>query len=86
MEGIENRKAYFMAVVAYWDGDEVHTFTGRVDGEISERIRGSGGFGYDPIFLFGERTFAEMSIEEKNRVSHRRKAFEKFFEWVRYNY
>ncbi len=79
MEGVENRKAYFKAVVAYYDGKEVHTFTGIVEGEISSEIRGSEGFGYDPIFLYQGKTFAEMKTEEKNKVSHRKRAFEKFF-------
>ncbi len=79
MEGVENRKAYFKAVVAYYDGNDVHTFTGVVEGEISKEVRGSEGFGYDPIFLYQGRTFAEMKTEEKNKVSHRRRAFEKFF-------
>ncbi len=85
MEGVEDRRAYFMAVVAYWDGKTVRTFTGRVDGEISREIRGTQGFGYDPIFLYGDRTFAEMSTEEKNRFSHRRRAFEEFFKWFKEN-
>ncbi len=79
MEGVENRKAYFKAVVAYYDGKEVHTFTGIVEGEISREMRGSEGFGYDPIFLYQGKTFAEMKTEEKNKVSHRKRAFEKFF-------
>ncbi len=81
MEGVENRDAYFLAVIAYWDGNEVRTFTGRVDGRIAEEVRGDKGFGYDPIFEYNGRTFAEMG-EEKNEVSHRRKALEKFFEWL----
>lgn len=85
MEGVDDRRAYFMAVVAYWDGEEVHTFTGRVDGEISKTVRGEHGFGYDPIFLLGGKTFAEMTTEEKNRFSHRRMAFEKFFSWFKEN-
>lgn len=85
MEGVEDRRAYFMAVVAYWDGNTVRTFTGRVDGEISREMRGTQGFGYDPIFLYGDRTFAEMSTEEKNRFSHRRRAFEEFFKWFKEN-
>ncbi|MCD6492270.1 MAG: XTP/dITP diphosphatase [Archaeoglobaceae archaeon] len=80
MKGIKNRKAYFIAVIAYFDGKNVHTFIGRVDGEISEKIRGTKGFGYDPVFLYGDKTFAEMG-DEKNEVSHRRKALERFFEW-----
>ena len=85
MEGVENRKAYFMAVVAYFDGKEVRTFTGKVEGEISREMRGTQGFGYDPIFLYGNKTFAEMATEEKNQVSHRRKAFEEFFRWLKEN-
>ncbi len=81
MDGVEDRRAYFMAVIAYWDGKEVKTFTGRVDGKISEEIRGEHGFGYDPIFEFEGKTFAEMG-EEKNEYSHRRRALEKFFEWL----
>lgn len=85
MEGVENRRAYFMAVVAYFDGKEVRTFTGKVEGEISREIRGTQGFGYDPIFLYGDKTFAEMTTKEKNQVSHRRRAFEEFFRWLKEN-
>lgn len=83
MKEEENRKAYFKAVVAYFDGKDVHIFTGMVSGEIAREARGAGGFGYDPIFLYNGRTFAEMETEEKNRVSHRRRAFEKFFMWLK---
>ncbi|MDI9611079.1 MAG: XTP/dITP diphosphatase [Archaeoglobaceae archaeon] len=78
MAGIKNRKAYFKAIVAYFDGSKIKTFDGIVHGEIALEIRGRKGFGFDPIFLYGDRTFAEMG-EEKNLVSHRRKALEKFF-------
>ncbi|MEM0301740.1 MAG: XTP/dITP diphosphatase [Archaeoglobaceae archaeon] len=78
MTGIPNRKAYFKAVVAYFDGTKVMTFEGIVEGEIATEIRGDKGFGFDPIFLYGNKTFAEMG-EEKNLVSHRRRALEKFF-------
>ncbi|MCS7144376.1 MAG: XTP/dITP diphosphatase [Archaeoglobaceae archaeon] len=82
MSGIENRKAYFKAVIAYFDGSEINTFEGLVEGEIATEIRGDKGFGFDPIFLYGDRTFAEMG-EEKNLVSHRRKALEKFFRKIK---
>ncbi len=85
MDGVEDRRAFFMAVVAYFDGSTVRTFTGKVEGEIAREIRGTQGFGYDPIFLYGDKTFAEMSTEEKNRVSHRRRAFEEFFRWLKEN-
>lgn len=81
MDGVKNRKAYFKAVLAYWDGKEIHLFEGKVEGEIAMAIRGSGGFGFDPIFLYNRKTFAEMG-EEKNEVSHRRRALEKFFTWL----
>ncbi|WP_456469445.1 XTP/dITP diphosphatase [Archaeoglobus sp.] len=83
MRDAENRRAYFKAVVAYFDGKDVHTFSGKVEGEIAREAKGTEGFGYDPIFLYNGRTFAEMTSEEKNRVSHRRRAFEKFFSWLK---
>ncbi len=82
MEGVEDRRAYFLAVVAFWDGEKVLTFKGRVDGMITKEMRGDKGFGFDPIFEYNGKTFAEMG-EEKNEVSHRRKALEKFFEYLK---
>lgn len=82
MAGVENRKAYFKAVIAYFDGSKIRTFDGVVDGEIALEIRGEKGFGFDPIFLYDNRTFAEMG-EEKNLVSHRRRALEKFFSSIK---
>jgi len=73
MDGVSNRKAYFLAVIAYFDGEKVLTFKGRVEGRIAEEMRGKGGFGFDPIFEYSGRTFAEMGEEEKNKVSHRRR-------------
>lgn len=58
----------------------VKLFTGAVPGQIVEP-RGDGGFGYDPVFEHDGRTFAEMSPEEKNAVSHRGRALAKFAEW-----
>ncbi|AIY90856.1 XTP/dITP diphosphatase [Geoglobus acetivorans] len=81
MEGVENRKARFVCVIAYTDGNEMQIFTGEVEGEIAHEARGEAGFGYDPIFEVSGRTFAEMG-EEKNAVSHRRRAAEKFFSWL----
>jgi XTP/dITP diphosphohydrolase len=82
MKGVEDRRAYFLAVVAFWDGEKVLTFKGRVDGTIAREMRGEKGFGFDPIFEYNGKTFAEMG-EEKNEVSHRRKALEKFFEYLK---
>ncbi|WP_135365659.1 non-canonical purine NTP pyrophosphatase [Halosimplex halophilum] len=67
------------------DGDDgdlpVKLFYGVVPGEIVEP-RGSGGFGYDPIFEYDDRTFAEMDPDEKNAVSHRGRALAKFADWL----
>lgn len=86
LEGSEDRSARFDCLVAYHDGEEVHTFEGTVRGHVAEKPRGEGGFGYDPIFEVKEdeegRTFAEMPPEEKNAVSHRRRAFEAFAEFL----
>ncbi len=82
MEGVENRKAYFLAVIAFFDGKKVLTFKGKVEGRIAEEMRGDKGFGFDPIFEYSGRTFAEMG-EEKNEVSHRRRALEEFFGYLK---
>ena len=86
LEGVENRKAYFQSVVAYYDG-ELHIFTGRTAGRITRKKRGTGGFGFDPIFQPEgfSKTFAEMTTEEKNRISHRGRAFKAFSEWLKEN-
>ncbi|WP_010479481.1 XTP/dITP diphosphatase [Thermococcus zilligii] len=86
MEGLNDRRAYFKSVIAYWDG-ELHTFEGRVDGEITTEPLGSGGFGFDPIFRPEgfEKTFAEMTTEEKNRISHRGRALKAFATWLKEN-
>ena len=76
----DDHRADFRAVIAFADGETVETFHGRVRGRIVEP-RGSGGFGYDPIFAHGDRTFAEMDVEEKNAVSHRGRALEGFADW-----
>ena len=78
LAGQPNRAARFRTVVALAPADgAVHEFAGAVAGHISEAARGTGGFGYDPVFVPTEgdgRTFAEMSGTEKNRVSHRARA------------
>ncbi len=81
MDGIEDRTAFFMAIIAYWDGNKIKLFEGKVEGKIANEIRGTGGFGYDPIFEYEGRTFAEMG-DEKNEYSHRRRALESFFKWL----
>ncbi len=74
------RAAYFLCAIALAErGRAIAVVTSRVDGEILESPRGTGGFGYDPMFYFPalKKTFAELSREEKNQISHRGKAFRK---------
>jgi XTP/dITP diphosphohydrolase len=73
-----DRKAYFVcAIAAAQNGRPLAVVTDRVDGEILREPRGSGGFGYDPVFYFPplKKTFAELLPQEKNQYSHRGKAF-----------
>lgn len=94
MEGKTLRTARFRTVIAMKGrlpgagGAPVsvdETVEGRIDGTITCRTTGSGGFGYDPVFMpeGGRRTFAEMTIEEKNSISHRGRALEKAAERMR---
>jgi XTP/dITP diphosphohydrolase len=76
----QERHAHFVCAIALAQhGRAMAIVTDRVDGEILQAPRGSGGFGYDPIFYFPplRKTFAELSAEEKNEYSHRGKAFRK---------
>jgi XTP/dITP diphosphohydrolase len=86
MEGVKNRDAYFMSVVAYSSptDDEPTCFVGKIKGKIISELKGTEGFGYDPIFVpngSDGRTFAEMSTDEKNVLSHRAQALRLFAEW-----
>ena len=71
--------AYAKTIVGYYDGNHLELFEGKIDGKIPEKARGESGFGWDPIFIpkGHEKTFAEMSGDEKNVVSMRRLAAEK---------
>lgn len=84
MQGKNNRRACFKTVVALILDGKTHFFEGRVDGTIIESPRGGEGFGYDPVFVpdgFSE-TFAEMSAEQKNKISHRGRAMAKLIEFL----
>jgi len=85
MSGITDRRAVFKCAVAFCSpGLPPLAFEGKAYGSISSSIRGSGGFGFDPIFIprSGDgRTFAEMPPEDKDRLSHRGAAFRAFGEW-----
>lgn len=75
----ENRKAKFRTVIALILNNKEYTFDGVVEGEITKEQNGSEGFGYDPIFKPEgfETTFAEMTSEAKNKISHRGRAVQK---------
>lgn len=79
-----NRKARFRTVISLiWNGEE-HFFEGVVEGTIRYELSGAAGFGYDPIFQPDgyTKTFAEMSLEEKNAISHRAKAMDKLLDFL----
>lgn len=93
MRGEKNRRAAFHCVVsiAVPSGPAL-TYEGQCQGVITEEVQGEGGFGYDPVFFCPElgKTFAQASMEEKNRISHRGKAlqevgaeFDKILVWLR---
>lgn len=85
MEGVENRKAYFITVLCYYDDQGARYFEGRVHGNLLLENKGFKGFGYDPIFVpdgYG-MTFAEMNPEDKNRISHRKQALDLFLDFLR---
>ena len=79
LEGSPNRKARFRTVITLMTPTFTRQFEGIVNGQIIEEYRGTGGFGYDPIFLPDgqNKTLAEMSMEEKNSISHRASAVNK---------
>jgi len=78
------RTGRFVCVLAAaWDGKTLGTFRGTAQGMILEGPRGTGGFGYDPLFYFPQigKTFAELTAEEKSKYSHRGAAFRRFLDW-----
>jgi len=81
----EFRNGRFVCVIAVArNGHTLATFEGHVEGLILHALRGSNGFGYDPLFFFPqiEKTFAELTAEEKAAYSHRGAAFRQFLEWA----
>lgn len=79
MDAVENRKAQFRAVVTYIDTDHRRQFEGIVRGKIGLHQKGNDGFGYDPIFIPEgyAKTFAELTADIKNSMSHRKRSVEK---------
>jgi XTP/dITP diphosphohydrolase len=84
LEGADDRTAFYKAVICLmWDG-EIHYFDGQCNGRIVNEKRGSGGFGYDPIFMPDGylQTFAELPLSVKNEISHRAIAVHKMVDFI----
>lgn len=84
LEGIQERQARFLTIICLIYKGKEYTFEGECRGNIAKERRGAGGFGYDSIFLpeSSNRTFAEMSLKEKNEFSHRKKAVDKLIKFL----
>jgi XTP/dITP diphosphohydrolase len=87
IDDFELSEAHFSAIIAFYHKfiDKILFFEGNVEGRVSNTIRGKGGFGFDPIFIpniLPDKTFAELSAEEKNKISHRGQAFTKLFDYL----
>jgi XTP/dITP diphosphohydrolase len=81
-----DRRVAYVCALAYVNGDEEEMFEGRCEGTLAAEPRGSGGFGYDPAFIPSDRddgrTMAELSVDEKDAISHRGRAARAFLEWL----
>jgi len=81
MEGVPDRSARFTTAIAFADESGARVFKGTIEGQITHAPQGSGGFGYDPIFAVEDKTLAELTLEEKSRISHRARALGAFHDW-----
>ena len=81
-----DRRVAYVCALAYVEGGEEHVFEGRCEGTLAAEPRGDGGFGYDPAFVPADRddgrTMAELSVEEKDAISHRGRAARAFLAWL----
>lgn len=84
LKNTEDRSARFITVIAVYDGNKVLYFEGEIKGKIADNAVGTGGFGYDPIFIPEgySKTFAEFSSSEKNEISHRARAVRRLAEFL----
>jgi len=82
---VTKRTARFKTVISLYINEQQHFFEGAIEGEIIDRLRGTAGFGYDPIFIPAgyNQTFAEMSAEQKNSISHRSIAVRKLVDFLK---
>ena len=85
LDGISNRKARFKTVISLIIGNKNYCFEGIINGTITNKPKGKMGFGYDPIFVANNmnKTFAEITIEEKNKISHRAIATNKLIDFLK---
>jgi XTP/dITP diphosphohydrolase len=85
LAGVDNRRAQFKTVITLVSATGSHQFEGTVPGTILHEKKGTGGFGYDPLFLpdGAQRTFAEMTMDEKNNLSHRARAIVKLVAFLK---
>jgi len=84
LKNTRHRVARFVTVLTFHHKGKFYQFEGEVKGQIIDQQRGTSGFGYDPVFLPEgfSKTFAEMSLDEKNLIAHRAKAIEKFVKFI----
>ena len=85
LEGMESRKAQFKTVIAWYDGKDIKLFEGVLKGSIALQQSGTEGFGYDPIFIpaGSNRSLASFGPSEKNTISHRGMAMQKFISFLK---
>lgn len=84
LKNVSNRSARFVTILTFHHKGQFYQFEGEIKGQIIDHQRGKDGFGYDPVFLPDgyTKTFAEMSMQEKNLIAHRAKAIEKFIKFI----
>jgi XTP/dITP diphosphohydrolase len=85
LKDVKNKKANFKTVICLNSNGKQHLFTGIINGEIIEERIGNNGFGYDPIFVADgyQKTFAELTLEEKSNISHRGIAVKKLIDFLK---
>ncbi|MBL7926012.1 MAG: RdgB/HAM1 family non-canonical purine NTP pyrophosphatase [Bacteroidia bacterium] len=84
LHGITNRSAHFKTVIALVYSNQVHYFEGSIAGHIALQLTGTDGFGYDPLFIPDgyNKSFAQMTLDEKNKISHRGLAIQKLIAFL----
>lgn len=84
LEGKSDRSAHFESAIALREGKQIHIFKERAEGTISYMARGDNGFGFDPIFIpaGSKKTYAEMDLAEKTKISHRANVLRKMAAWL----